>query len=323
LGVLLLGSVASHIVARQLGLVTSPPAAQVFGSTAASRIIRVYGSSISLHGIQWDLVANSLDARVVMQTLPSASPAELEWLIRRDRGTDPVLVGISVHEMNENLYSDLRANAVPLGATVRDLVVSRCGWEASKRLLSLYPLAWVRTIFPTAGRSRAVLAGGRNALAAMAGRAGWADPDGALGLAPTGGRRDEESVGQWSPSRRLRNMQTLRAASRGGAVFGGPKALALERLLQRSDSRTKVTVVVFPVSPSYRAALNLDVQSEFLEKRFAELHRKFPQTEWLRLDGIDSLRDDGQFLDLYHLNRTGREIATEKLIRQLEGDPAL
>jgi len=210
---------------------------------------------------------------------------------------------------------------VPFSRTVADLWQSRADWHFAKRVLSQYPLKYVRLLFPSAGRSQGILGGLREKFANAVGQSpllqAEAGPTMTIGQVDGTKAYKEERISTWTHGRLLRRLATLRGASQGQA-FDGPKKVAFERMLNQGQRAGRVVVVVLPVSPAYaRAFLSPDVSHRF-EFALAEAQRSAPEAHWVRLDRMPDLASDDHFWDLVHMNTIGQRIATRALLTQLE-----
>jgi hypothetical protein len=88
-------------------------------------------------------------------------------------------------------------------------------------------------------------------------------------------------------------------------------------MLREASRKGKVVVVVFPVSPPYKAEfLAPDVAGRF-EQALADVQHRVPEALWVRLDQLPNLNSNEYYWDLVHLNVSGQEIATQVLIGRL------
>jgi hypothetical protein len=225
-----------------------------------------------------------------------------------------MIIGVDVYDLNEYHLCDTRANVVPLAQTIQDLWQSNSDWQFSNRLLSQYPLSYLRELFPTAGTSDAVLVRLRRKLPRQL-RLNAAAEDGSNSLVlPRGPVLNfgeiNAKVSDWSPSRTLRGLAGVRSENRGRHAFNGPKKLAFERMLLRAEQQGRVIVVVLPVAPAYvREFVTSEVARNF-ENVLDETQHIDPQAQFVRLDELPALNSDEYYGDLVHLNGTGRRIAT-------------
>ena len=203
LTVLTLCSVVSHLVARGLHLRTQAVSPLFFGDTNQQDTATVAGSSLTFYGIEWHAVAQRLKAGMTGLGVPAGSVHELEILQRKAPPVRYTFLGVSMFDLNENYLSDFRADIVPMGEAIKSLRESHSSWAYRKRVLSQYPMKYIRSLFPTAGRSVTVMVGVREKLRA------WLNG---------GGRRPKRSWNWlWFPARAI----LIKTASRPGLRIGG------------------------------------------------------------------------------------------------------
>ncbi len=283
------------------------------------------GSSLLQFGLSWPDISRSLDQGMENWGVGGSSPSEWEVSQLLATNYDLMIIGVSIYDLNENHLADTRANIVPFSWTLRDLWESHLGWQFSKRLLSQYPLACVREIFPTAGNSDAVLVGLRRKLPSRL-RSSAAAEDRANALVVPKAAVMEfggstEKLSEWPAAKTLRRMALMRSETQGRHTFHGPKQLALDRLLQRAQACGSNIVVVLPVAPLYtREFVTPEVSSNF-EAVLDETRREFPAARWVRLDQVPALKSDALFSDPVHLNGDGRVIATAAFFDDLKLRP--
>jgi hypothetical protein len=317
LSALLIASVVSHALIMQLKIETHFGGHWLAGSKDKTVSVFVAGSSLAGDGISWRLISDALNMRIEGWGVAGSSPAEWEYFQDRATATNLTFIVVSAYDMNEYHLCDFRAEVVPLRQTVADLRECHADWSFSKRLLGLYPLAYLRLIFPTAGRSEGIMVGIREQIKRfVAGHfvaRSEAGPTLSWDGSTPGQGYKRERITAWLPGRRLRrlaNMQRLQG-------FNGPKKLAFLRMLEQGNRKGKVIVVVLPVSPMYaKEFLTTDVNEEF-ERTLREAHGITPLAAWIRLDRINELNSNDYFWDLVHLNRDGQQFATKKMITQL------
>ena len=164
----------SHAVARIAGLrVTAVSEARVQSHRTGEPVL-VLGSSLTEFGLSLLQIARQFDAPVTSLTVPNGSSSELETVAAAERPS-ATIIGISIFDQNENTLSDFRGNLVPLTTTLSDLRESASDLRLSKRILSVYPLTWLRLAFPTAGRSTAILVAAREGVQKLSSRSQQAD----------------------------------------------------------------------------------------------------------------------------------------------------
>jgi hypothetical protein len=236
--------------------------------------------------------------------------------------TNLMIIGVSVFDLNEHHLAEARSVVVPLSQTVQDLWGARADWQLSRRLLSQYPLTYLRQVFPTLGNSDAVLVGLRSKARERLGLASAAeDRETALFLPSKPVLEFGEStarVSDWTPGRIQRRLALVRAENGGTHAFAGPKRLALHRMLRRALEKGGVIVVVLPVSQAYvNEFLTPNVVSSF-ERVLIEETGDVPGVHVIRLDRVPHLTSHDYFMDLVHLNSAGRRLATDAFLSQLQ-----
>jgi hypothetical protein len=233
-----------------------------------------------------------------------------------------MIIGVSVYDVNENHLCESSATIVPIVQTIQDLWQSRSGWQFWKRLLSQYPLAYVRELFPTAGRSDAVLVGFRRRLRELLRLSSAADDRAIVAVTPDkpilSFGEDTQKVSDWPQSRVLRRVALMRNHFQGAHSFDGPKKLAFLRMLKQAQRHGRVIVVVQPVTPVYvEAFLTPQVRRKF-EETLAEAQRDNPRVQFVRLDTLPALDSNECFSDLVHRNSLGRRISTEAFLTEVQ-----
>lgn len=316
--VLGLSSAVSHFLVHWLEIRTVGPSWDTFGG-GTNQPVQVLGSSLTLLGVDWQGIATELGRPVVTFGVPAASPAEIEAAWVSPPAVAVTVVGISLFDMNESSVSDFRAEVVPLTRTLADLRATRTPMSLTKRVLSQYPLKAVRVLFPTAGRSIAVMVGLRGKLRAVlrGGRAGGGNPGGDEAMNAVQGEARKDRLSDWPEDQRLRNVAIMRDRFAGTVLFGGVKQLALERLVAGIERRDQVLLVVLPLSPTFGEAFITPAAQAAFEGQLRALQQRHPGTSVLRLDQDSRFARNDFYFDLAHLNAYGREVATEAVAGRL------
>jgi hypothetical protein len=279
------------------------------------------GSSLLQFGLSWPEVSEVLNQGMESWGMAASTPSEWEVFQNLANNTNLMIIGVDVYDLNEYHLCDTRADVVPLPRTISDLWQSSTDWQFSKRLLSQYPLSYLRKLFPTAGRSEAVLVALRRKLPRQL-RSSTAAEDGANSLVlprqpVMDFGRPHAKVSDWTPSRTLRRLAGLRSENQGKHAFNGIKRLALDRMLLRAQKQGRVIVVVLPISPTYaHEFLTPEVVRDF-ESALDEAQHIDPQARFVRLDKLSALNSDECYTDLVHLNDAGRRIATDAFLSSL------
>jgi len=316
---LLAASVLSHLAARTLGLPTPEPAYRRMGPETGPQAYCA-GSSLLQFAFSWAEVSQAMGQGIENWGIGGSTPSE--WEVFQDFATNSnhLILGLSVYDLNEQRPCDFRANFVAFGRTVRDLLGSDSSWDYSKRLLSQYPLAYLRMLFPTAGKSDAVLVGLRRKARELVKSSSALDDRAIANVVRQGSALEFGDSGQkisdWGEARMLRRLAMTRSETRGEHGFFGPKHQALMRMLERSKALGRITVVLLPVSPAYAGEfVDEKVAAEFA-KVLDEVKRIAPEARILRLDAAPELATNDFYSDLVHLNGNGRKAATELFLKQ-------
>jgi hypothetical protein len=319
-----LAAVTSHLLADWVGIETKTAHPWEIGPPTGQPLAYLAGSSLAGDGVSWAQVSTQLNQRIGGWGVAGSSPWEWDAFQEKARQARLTILVVSPYDLNDQFLCDFHANVVPPGSTVADLWRSHADWLFAKRVLSQYPLMCVRTLFPTAGRSRGVMGELHDKLGKFLGSSssGGSEAGPTLTLGSQSPVLDYKTakISDWSQARLLRRLATLRSACQGRHVFDGPKKLAFLRMLRRAEGRGQVFVVVLPVSPAYATEfLSPEVCRQF-ESALADARHSAPQAEWVRLDQLPELNSNECFWDLVHMNPVGRQIATKAFLSHL---PAL
>jgi hypothetical protein len=318
---LAMASVANHVIAAMIGLVPPGATYRRIGPETGPQVF-VAGSSLLQFGLAWPEVSEALGQGIENWGVGGSSPEIWEVSQPEAARSNLMIVGVSAYDLNEYHLANGRANIVPLSQTVRDLRDSRADWQLSRRVLSQYPLAYLRLLFPAAGDSDAVLVGVRRIARQTLGLASAArDQANALVLPDRPVLEfgpSTERISDWDPGRTLRRLALVRSENRGRHAFNGPKQLAFRRMLRRAQDQGRVIIVVLPVADAYeREFLSPEIVAAF-EKALLESHGSAPGATIVRLDKVPQLGADEHFSDFVHLNSAGRAIATQAFLDHLK-----
>jgi len=316
----------SHLAAAWIGLPKVSVTYRRIGPETGPQAF-IAGSSVVQFGLSWSDISKTLGQGMENWGVAGSSPGE--WEVSQGLATNSnlMIIGVSVYDLNEYHLCDSRANIVPISQTIRDLRHIGADWQFSKRMLSQYPLAYVRQLLPTAGKSDAVLVGLRSKLYEQM-RFSSADQDGTNTLilpsqAVLEFGESNERVSDWPPSKTLRRLALLRSHIQGKHVFNGPKQLAFQRMLQKAVQQGRIFVVVMPIAPAYvHEFVTAEVARDF-ENSLAHALHDSPQARVFRLDQLAALRSDEYYTDFVHLNSAGRRLATEFLLSEFKWQPSL
>jgi hypothetical protein len=305
----------SHLTVHCLKISVRHGGYRQYGVKGPAGSIILHGSSLAYDGLDWETIARGQGGGIETWPIPGSSPAE--WEVRDLMSPhSKTIVVVSAYDLNEYWLCDFRADVVPLTRSAKDLWQSRADWAFWKRILSQYPMGWVRKLFPTVGRSDGVMTGIRDKVRRLV-----LNPSGGGGtegtkFGATAGSELEEKVSDWSAARIQRRLVVLRTRCQGRHTFNGPKYLALERLLQGAEKRGEVSLVVMPVSPFYKNEfLSPNVMRDF-EKALCGIGQHCGQTRLVRLDLLPDLETNDLFYDFVHLNLHGRRSATAAFLEQ-------
>ncbi len=307
-------SILSHSLVGLLRIKAEPVFVRQFGTRDRQDSRFVHGSSLAFDGLDWNRIAREFDFQLHNWSSLGSSPCEWEVLQQRTPAANSGFVVVSMYDLNEYWLSDFRADIVPIGRALADLRASPADWAETKRVLSQYPMAALRRLFPTAGRSDGVMVGIRakiqHSFASVK-----ANGITASGATATGTRPElSESITDWDPARFQRRLSGLRSTIRGKNGFDGAKRHALMRLLQSTSAKGYVCVIVLPVSQSYHAHLLTEADRRSFEELLAFIAKEAPNVPVVRIDRSPSLLTDSLYYDLVHLNAAGQSIATELLM---------
>jgi hypothetical protein len=285
------------------------------------------GSSVVQFGLGWPEISEALGQGIIGCTLLGSSPAEWESALSLVNKANPVIIGVSISDLNESYLCEFRANFVPIMQTMRDLRQAHSDWQFSKRVLSQYPLTYLRILFPTVGKSDRVLVGARRKLLDLAGLPPTAHDQANFLVLPKGGvlkfGYSTVKLSALPANQVLRRLAGLRNEIHGVHRFDGPKKLAFFRMLDRAQQWGRVIVVIMPVAPMYsREFVTTEVAGSF-ENVLAEARRAAPHARFVRLDQLPALNSDDYYTDFVHMNGAGRQIATEAFLKQLGTDSRL
>jgi hypothetical protein len=305
----------SHLAAGVIKFRTQAVQPMMFGEAGAPVGATTAGSSITFYGINWSVVAKDMGTRIRAWAVPGASVEEMEVLQRSTPAAASTFLGISAQDMNNNYLSEFHSAVVSLRESLTNLRESGVGWSYEKRVLSQYPLRYLRILFPTAGRSTHVMVGMREGLRLLRHR-GAAEPS-ERAVITNESNIHGESISEWPVARGLRQIGDARSSATGTFEFNGPKRQALFRFLRRGAVQGKMIVVVLPESPLFRQELLSAGAVRQFKALLAEARERTPEAIWVRLDEEPSLNSNDLYWDLVHLNAPGQTRATELLLGKL------
>ncbi|MDF0643875.1 MAG: hypothetical protein P0111_07570 [Nitrospira sp.] len=319
--VIALTAVVSHGITAWLRIETTPSGYWVLGQGEGRTSVFVAGSSLAGDGLSWGRIADELNLTVGGWGIAGSSPGEWEHFQDSVTGAKLIIIVVSPYDLNEYFLSDFRAEVVPFGQTLKDLRESNSEWSFWKRVLSMYPQNYLRTLFPSVGRSFGVIGGVREKFERYAKSfvplESEAGPTLSFNETASTPEFKRAKISNWSPSMMARRLVGMRSASQGMQGFNGPKRLAFSRMLRQAQEQSSGVVVMLPVSPAYvKEFMTLEVTREF-EQALVDAQHSFPNVQWIRLDQLNKLNSNEYFWDLVHMNPFGQQIATEEFLRQL------
>jgi hypothetical protein len=312
----MIAAVSSHGVISCLKM-GSTPKHFVIGKSVGNPPAFMGASSIGFYGIDWDQIASDAGTQIWSWAVPGATPLELEQFQKRAPEARTTFIVVSTVDLDEASSCEFRASIVPVDQAINSLWLEHAGWQEAKRVLGLYPVAWLQVLFPTLGRAHAVM-GTALMRAGNLIRHSSGKPETVDGPTLKVGKlaHDEyamQRLSDWPRAKVLSKLESMRVEFRGVHSFNGAKRQALERMLQYANQRGPSVVLVMPVSSSYNQEyVPPDLARQF-ETSLAELQRGAPQTQFLRLDQVPGASSDQNFCDLVHMNAPGQKLATDAL----------
>lgn len=315
---LFIASICSHLMVSWVKVRTTAGEAYIVGRSSENPPAFLAGSSLAAYGISWEQITNQLHVEIRTWGIAGGSPYEWEQFQDRVPDARTTFLVVSAYDLDEGIICDFRAELVPLRQTINALRDIHANWAYTKQALSQYPIAWLRTPFPTLGRSRGILGDLRikiqnirtpsaNGLKESAG------PTITFGKGNPDDEYKKQKISDWNASEIVRKTSAMRAGIQEEHSFNGLKMRSLERMLQYADQRGRTIVVVLPVSPIYSKEFLPDELMKEFEGALLDLQRRNSRAEWLRLDQIPELVSDQNFCDLVHMNVFGQKIATAAL----------
>lgn len=319
-----IASIGSHLLADWLKLKTEAGQAYTIGASKDKSPAFLAGSSLASYGISWEEISHQIDREIKVWGIAGSSPFEWEQFQKKVPEVQATFIVVSAYDLDEAIICDFRADVVPIGHTIETLLANPTDAGYVKRSLSQYPLDWLRTLFPTLGRSKGVLGDLRIRVNKMlkpsrATAETAAGPTLAFGSAAVVDDYKLERISKWTESKTIGKLAAIRSAFQGSRSFDGVKQAALKRMLQYAHPRGRIVVIVLPVSPTYsREFMTPEIICQF-EESLREVQHGVPEAQWLRLDQLPALASDDNFCDLVHINLFGQKIATEALQAWLKG----
>ena len=316
--VLILTSALNHLLAWQFKIFSKAGESLHFGRPDAPRLGFAAGSSLTFYGIAWNDIAESLNTRLVSYAVPGGSVREMEVMFRQQPAATCTFIGISAYDINENHISNFRAQLVPFSEEVRNLWAVRADWAYSKKVLSQYPMQYVRAIFPTAGQYGAVMVKLREILRAIFHtHAETQKPPSEGAVITDKGNSQTSTIADWTPAHMERTIVDIRSHAGGVFEFHSTKRASLFRFIHAAAAQGKVVVIVMPESPVYNAEFLTEEVRQRFDTLLADAQKESPSAVWVRLDHEPELNSTKYFWDLVHMNAFGQAIGTRILLAKL------
>ncbi len=318
-----IAAVGSHGVAAWLKVKTRAAEPFTLGQPGSNPPAFLAASSVGGYGILWDQIAGSLDAQIKTWGIAGGTPIEFEQFQKLVPGAKTTFIVVSTYDLDESLHCDFRAAIVPLGQTIAALKDEQADWNYAESVLSQYPLTWLRTLFPTLGRSRGLMGAARLRLQELVRKSAGATggpvgPAIKFGKGAADDQYTEQRLSDWPPAEVLNKLVAMQVDFQGAHSFAGPKTRALERMLDYAHARgERAIVVVMPISGPYTREFVAPELARQFEATLARVQGHVPGTELVRLDLVPGLGVDEHFCDLVHMNVVGQKLATEALAAQL------
>ena len=280
------------------------------------------GSSLMEAALYWSKVSAALGEGIETWGVGGSSPDIWEEWQKHRPHSNIAIIGISVYDLNEMHLADARANVVPLSRTIDDLWSSHVDSGLSHRILTQYPLKYVRLLLPSAGNADKVLVGFRTKTAGLFGRhSSPAEREGVAVQPPPpllDAGESTASVSEWSSAYLIRRLAALRAEDRGRHEFlNGPKHRALHRMLSQARNQGRVILVVLPVSRPYLQEFMDEPKEAAFEEAIRQAMEIVPDATLVRLDRVPTISDPANFADLVHMNSPGRRVATQAFLEEV------
>lgn len=321
---MVIAACGSHFLAKWLSLKTTAGQKFIIGKPDGKSSAFLAGSSLATYGISWDDIAAQQDVAISVWGIAGSSPFEWEQFQPKAPDARVSYIVVSAYDLDEGMICDFRADLVPVGQAIKTLADAHTDWAYMKRDISQYPMTWLRTLFPTLGRSRGIMGDLRIKLGKLVKSSRPEKSEGAAGPRLQFGKTavvDEyalEKISEWPKSKLTGKVAAMRASYQTSQSFNGPKELAFDRMLEYAEQRGRAIVVVLPVSQSYAKEFLSSKSAHDFEDALAERQKKNPRVQWVRLDQMQGMTADDNFCDLVHMNLNGQKRATDLFLEWLK-----
>jgi hypothetical protein len=298
----------------------------VFGKADGQPPAFKAGSSLSDYDIDWNVIAADTHTEILAWGVAGGSPYEFEQIQKKVPQARTTYIVISAYDMDEANVTEFRAAVVPLSETIKSLLAIHASWSYSERAISEYPMTWLRTLFPTIGRSRDIMGLINKRIHGLLHHSSepLSKPAGPILDIEKEKFADSyrlQSVTDLSQSELVGKFASMRASFQGKDAFNGQKFQALLNMMQYGCERGQTIVIVVPMSSSYSKGLLSPELCDQFEAAIADAQRRYPQVKWLRLDRVPGLDSDANFCDIVHMNVNGDKKTTEIVQSWLNQSP--
>ena len=313
-----IAAAGSHLVYSWLKMAGGDIVPYVIGKSSGKPPAFLGASSIGNYGIAWDQIAGAMGTEIRGWGMVGGTPIEFEQFQKKFPEARTTFIVISTYDMDEARSCDVRAEVVPLIQAIASLRADQADWQEAKTVLGQYPVAWLRVLFPTLGRSKGIMGTALMKVHGLLQHSSrqletLAGPVLDFGKRPAHDEYASQKLSDWSRSKVISKLVGMRVEFHGAHSFAGAKKRALERMLQYANQRGGSVVLVMPISTAYNGEFVSAELARQFETALAEVHRHAPQTEFLRLDQLPGATSDENFCDLVHMNVPGQKLATEAL----------
>jgi hypothetical protein len=311
----ILAVIGSHLLIDWTKIKTTVSEPLVFGEPNGRPPAFRAGSSLSDYDIDWKAIAGQTHTEILAWGVAGGSPYEFEQVQKKVPDACATYIVVSSYDMDEANVSDFRAALVPLSEAIKSLRAIHANWSYSKQAISEYPMTWLRTVFPTIGRSRAIMGLIHERIHNIFSHSVSAPETVGGPLLDVSKEKVADNyrlqkIEDWSKAELAGKVSAMRAGFQGSDAFDGQKFHSLLRMLQFGCDHGPTIVVVVPVSSEYSKEFMTPELTRQFEASLSDARQRYPKVEWLRLDNVHELESDANFCDLVHMNTSGQEMTT-------------
>ncbi len=320
---ILLAAAGSHLVASWLKIKVRAAEPFVIGQKN-THIAFLAGSSVADYGVDWDEIAETENLQIHVWGIAAGSPVEHEQFQQLVPEARTTFIAVSAVDLDEALISDFRAAIVPLDKAMRALWSAGADARYAREVLSQYPTTWLRSLFPTLGRSRGILGAIRVKLKGAIQSAAGEDAGPTIKFGKDGGGDNyrRQKMSDWPAEELQRKLVAMKVTFKGETSFHGLKEGAFKRMLEMAAAQGRTIVCVMPSSPAYKRAFLSSDRTRDFEDSLERLKSSVPKVEWIRVDQLPEFSSGDYFCDLTHLNEQGNKVATQAVKDRLRNHPA-